>query len=796
MISIKNDGEITIAVGRSKTETKWKNKTMLWSELVEKLSHTTRTPETYQEYKKMSKNDKDRIKDVGGFVGGSLKNGRKKNENIQNRTLITLDIDYAVGDVWASIEMLYDFSIVMYSTHNHSHDNQRLRLVIPLSRPVLPDEYQAISRMVASDLGIDFFDDTTYQPVRLMYWPSTSSDGEYVFKYQDLKWLNPDDILARYTFGWEDISYWPESSRQKAHITSTLKKQGDPLSKPGLIGAFCRTYSISEAIEKFISDIYLPTTRDDRYTYAEGSTSAGVVIYEDKFSYSHHGTDPASMTLCNSFDLIRIHKFKELDESFKEDTPVNKLPSFSAMSEFAAQDKKVIKTINQEKIRQAEMDFDSLPSEEEDWEDKLDMTSKGTVKSTVDNILLIISNHPLLKGKIAYNQFSNRAVVIDKLPWRSSDNMSDWKDSDDAGLRHFLEKYYNISSTKKVDDALMMLFEKNTFHPIKDFFDTLEWDKKQRVETLLIDYLGAEDNSYSRVVIKKMLVAAVARIYNPGTKFDNMLILCGPQGKGKSTFIRYLGKGWYSDSLITVTGKEAYEQLQGNWLLEMAEMNATKKADVEATKHFLSKTEDIYRVAYGRRTTRFPRQCIFFGTSNDNELLRDKTGNRRFWPVDVYINKPSKNVFDDLNEYEVNQIWAEALKLYKNGEPLYLDEKEEEKAIEQQTAHSYESEKTGLITEYLDTPITDDWYSLNIYDRQEYIQGNSFGEKGSVRRDKICTMEIWVELFRGDPKLLQGITSREINDILKSLPGWKRSKSSLSFGKDYGRQRAFIREVN
>ena len=297
---IKYDGQISIATGASANSKTWKNKSINWSDLVKKLSHTTRTPETAAEYKKMSKTEKGRIKDVGGFVGGSLKNGRRLKANVQNRTLLTLDLDYVVGDIWDSVELIYDFSVLMYSTHTHTVDNPRLRLVIPLSRPVLPDEYQAIGRMIANDLGIDQFDDTTYDPERLMFWPSTPSDGDYVFKFQDLEWLNPDEVLQRYPFGWEDISYWPESSRSRAKLNKALKKQEDPLEKKGIIGAFCRTYSITEVIEEFLSDVYVPGKDENRYTYAEGSTTGGVVIYDDKFSYSHHGTDPASNILCNA----------------------------------------------------------------------------------------------------------------------------------------------------------------------------------------------------------------------------------------------------------------------------------------------------------------------------------------------------------------------------------------------------------------------------------------------------------------------------------------------------------------
>lgn len=796
-LKIKYDGSIALATGKSSKAKQWKNRTINWSELVKKLSNTTRTPETVAEYKKMTKSDRDRIKDVGGFVGGTLKNGRRLKTNVANRTLLTLDLDYVEGDIWSSIELLYDFNVVMYSTHTHTADNQRLRLVIPLSRPVLPDEYQAISRMVADDLGIDQFDDTTYDPERLMYWPSTSCDGDYIFKYQDLPWLNPDEVLERFPFGWEDVSYWPESSRARAKLNKTISKQEDPLTKKGIIGAFCRTYSITEAIAEFISDIYIPGTDNTRYTYAEGSTTGGVVIYDDKFSYSHHGTDPASNICCNAFDLIRIHKFGELDEEAKEGTPANRLPSFTKMSEFSASNEKVMETIGKEKMLAAQEDFEQVEEViSTEWLKKLEYTESGKLRSTISNFSLIIENEPLLKEKIAYNEFSNRAVVIGQLPWRKKGNMGDWNDTDDSGLREFIEKYYGISSTAKCADALALSFEKHSFHPIKDYLESLTWDGVERVNTLFIDYLGAEDNSYVRTVARKIIVAAVARVLVPGIKFDNMPVLAGPQGMGKSTIIKKLGKQWYSDSLTTVSGKEAYEQLQGVWILEMGEMMATKKADIEATKHFLSKTEDIYRVAYGRRTSRFPRQCVFIGTTNDREFLRDKTGNRRFWPIDVGINTNTKSVFDDLTQYEIDQIWAEAVELWRAGEKLYLTGEEEKEAKRQQEEHSEESAKAGLIEEYLNKLLPEDWYELSITERRNFIHETEFGEsrEGTIRRDKTCVMEIWVELFSGDPKQLTPMQSREINDILSGIKGWKKYNSKLRFGKSYGIQRAYIRK--
>jgi len=794
---IKYDNPIAVATGKSRKETNWKNKTMQWSQLVEKLSNTTRTPETAAEYRKMSKTDRDEIKDVGGFVGGSLKSGRRKAENVANRSLITLDLDtvkISTKDIWDSITMIDDYSVLLYSTHSHTPESPRLRLVIPLSRPVLGDEYQAIARMIAFDLGIDQFDDTTYEPHRLMYWPSTSADAEYLFQFQDGPFLEPEVVLNRY-IDWKDVSYWPESSRQAIRIAGLIKKQEDPLNKRGVIGAFCRAYSIPEAIDKFIPDVYLATGKDSRYTYAEGSTVGGIIIYEDKFSFSHHGTDPTSGMLCNAFDLIRVHKFSGRDDEAKPDTPVNKLPSFVAMSEFVSADSRVKEIITKDRLDEVMKDFDIEIDEEIDlgWTDKLKY-SKGQLQNTIQNAFVILEHDQFLKGKLAYNDFANRAIVTDKLPW-NREVKRDWKDEDDSGLRHYIEQTYGLISPNKIFDALVLCFREHAYHPVRDYLNSLTWDGVERVDTLLSNYLGAQDSFYTRAVIRKHLAAAVARILRPGIKYDHMLILAGQQGLGKSSFIRILGNDWYNDSLTTVQGKEAYEQLQGSWLMEMGELTATKKADIEAVKHFLSKNEDIYRVAYGKRTSRFPRQCIFFGTSNDKEFLRDKTGNRRFWPVDVGVQNSNKDIFKHL-EKERDQIWAEAKMIYKKGEKLYLEGKELEEAARQQEDHSEESSKTGLILEYLDTFLPDNWYELDMYERRSFIEGGEFSDsiEATMLRTKVSVIEIWCELFKGDPKQLTPIQSREINDILRALKDWERCNSSLRFGTAYGTQRGYIRQ--
>lgn len=799
---IKYDGTLTIATGKSRKELSWKNRELLWSQLVEKLSKTIRTSETYEEYKRMPKSQQDEIKDVGGFVGGTLKGGHRKTDAVVWRQVVTLDADYAKGDIWASVEALLGCGCCIYSTHSHSPEQPRLRLVLPLSRPVSPEEYQAVSRRIAADLGIDFFDDTTYQPHRLMYWPSTAQDGEFVFKYLDEPWLNPDDMLARYP-DWRDPSYWPESSRTKQARKKLADKQGDPLQKPGIVGAFCRAYTIPAAIEKFLSDVYAPAGKD-RYTYIPGSTTGGLVLYDgETFAYSHHGTDPISGLLVNAFDLVRIHKFGELDEEARDGTPTVKLPSYLAMLDLARNDEAVRITIGEERLAEAQTEFGEAEEETEadtKWLLKLETNRKGEYQATIDNILLILENDPRIKGKIALNEFTKGPVILGDLPWHKVENVENgdpWKDSDDAGLRHYIEAIYGISSPAKVNDALAIAQERHKFHPIRDYLDGLKWDKAPRLNRVFIEYLGAEDCDYTETVTRKALAAAVARVYHPGIKFDYMLTLIGPQGIGKSLILKMLGQRWFSDSITTVLGKEAYEQLQGAWIIEMAELTATRKAEVESIKQFISKQEDIYRVAYGRRASRFPRQCVFFGTTNDQEFLRDKTGNRRFWPVEV--GKIKKSLWKDLTKEEIDQIWAEAKTAWEKGEKLWLDPEMEKEAMKRQEKHTEESAKTGLIQEYLNTLLPANWDELDIGARRRYIHGTEFGEspEGTIQRDRVCAMEIWVELFEGDAKQLHPMQAREINDILRRLPGWKPytvGDGRLRFGKIYGKQRAFIRQ--
>ncbi len=799
--NILHNGALEIAIGRSRKETSWKNKEMQWSDLLDKLSVTFRTPETYNEYLSFKKPLQDERKDVGGFIGGYLTKGRRKPENVLHRQLITLDIDYAKADMWEDFTIFYGCAACIYSTHKHSPTSPRLRLILPLDRPVMSDEYVAIARRIAGTIGIEDFDHTGFQPSRLMYWPSTSKDGEYLFECQDGPWLEADKILATYT-DWRDSSEWPVSERYHALVDRAIKKQGDPLEKPGVVGAFCRTYTIGEVIDKFLSDQYEACDIENRYTYKEGSTAAGLVVYDDKYAYSHHGTDPISGKLCNAFDLVRLHKYGLKDEDAREGTPGNKLPSYTEMTSFATSDREVRKQIGHEKLAEAKSDFDEefedtetdKVVEDDEWLAEMDADKKGKYHSTVNNVLLILKNDPKLKGRFAYDLFEHRELATKNLPWRKVTNETRFlTDSDDAGIRCYMEKNWDITGAQKIEDGLDMLMIENAVHPIKDYLNSVEWDGRKRAETLFIDYLGAEDSEYIRAITRKWLVAAVARIFKPGCKFDYMPLLIGEQGLMKSMIADKLGGKWFSDSFYTIQGKEAFEQTQGAWIIEVAELSALKNAEVEATKHFIGKRKDRYRVPFGRRVEEFLRQCVFIGTSNKRRPLKDPTGGRRFWPAMVYDTIPVKNVANDLTQSEIDQIWAEAVHLYGEGEPLFLSKELEEYAKEVQKEHTEQDDRTGMIEQYLETLLPDNWKDLDIYARRAWLQEtDELQPAGTVKRDRVCIAEVWCEVLGGHQKEMTRFNTKDIHDIMQKMSGWKPYKGKLRFGM-YGVQRGYTR---
>lgn len=769
-----------IAYGNSRMEKKWKNNEISWEDFCKRVSTTQTTTETVDEYRKMSKPQQDSIKDVGGFVAGHLKAGRRKNGTVLCRSMLTLDMDHGSADILDELDMFNSHKMCIYSTHKHTPEAPRLRLIMPLTRDVSEDEYPAVARKVAQEIGMDMFDDTTYQPHRLMYWPSTSSNGEYIYRVMDGDIVDPDYYLGLYD-DWRDVSTWPVSSRESEAVKKTASQQADPLTKDGVVGAFCRTYSIRDAIDKFLKDVYEPSAMEGRYDYIPADSSAGVTIIDDKFSYSFHATDPACGQLLNAFDVVRVHKFPDDDPK----------KSFKAMAKFASSDEEVKLLIFKEKQDSAAEDFDE--EDPEAWKKKLEYEDKSLqLKNTLRNLTLILENDPKLKD-IVFNQHLDGMEIKGSVPWKHPSKF--WRDADDAQLISYVDENYGTFSQRNFDIAVAKVTDDRSYHPIREFLQALpEWDKVERVDTLLIDYLGAADNKYVRAVTRKTLCAAACRVLNPGCKFDTMLVLNGSQGIGKSTLIAKLGGEWFSDSLSLndTKDKTAAEKLQGYWILEIGELAGLRKAEVETLRSFLSRQNDIYRASFGKRTTPHPRQCVFFGTTNaESGYLRDTTGNRRFWPVKT-PGGGSKRSWDVTQE-DVLQIWAEVMHYVKAGEKLYLDPEVEALAKAEQREAMESDEREGLVREYLEALLPDNWDDMDTFERRNFLDGTGkadIGKKGTIRRTQVCNMEIWCECFGKERSNLKRADSNELSGILVKL-GWVRLDRKERVA-NYGPQFIFV----
>ena len=797
-----NNDKLAIAIGHSRNSKVWRNKMATWPKLVEKLKKPVITNELSKDYAKASREDRQKIKDVGGYVGGYLSGGRRKVGHVAHRRILTLDLDFAQMDFWDIFKDTFkNTAAVIHITHSHTTDTPKFRLIMPLSRECSSDEYVAVGRTVAGDLNVEYFDPTGFQPHRLMFWPSISNDAVYYFKESKGSFLDVDTVLSRYT-DWSDSSKWPVSSLENDKVKSLTDKQENPENKKGIVGYFCRTFSITDALSTFLEDEYEPTALSNRFTYVKGSTSAGLVVYDDLFAYSHHGTDPTSGLLCNAFDLVRIHLFGNLDNTASHEGSTN-TKSYKAMIDFASKNAVVKKLIAKEKILEVNYDFaefvvdDDEDPEEAEWAIDLEVNNRGEYLSSANNINLILRNDVRLKNNFKYNLFDKHRYVCKAMPWRKIDGLSVIENVDYSGIRNYLESVYGITGSLKIDDALALEFYRNSFHPVKEYLLGLpDWDKTERIKTFLSDYLGCEQSDYSHIIFKIFLLGAIARIKRPGVKFDLVLTLVGTEGIGKSTIGRKLGGSYFSDNFNTIHGQKAFEQLQGAWIMEIAELSAFKKAEQEAVRHYISKQEDIWRPAFGKATEVHKRQCVFFATTNNPFFIQEPDAARRFMPIKV--NK--KNTKKDIHKIpasEVNQIWAEALELHKAGEKIYFDASLEEKAKKQRESYVVTDERLGLIEKYINIPLPENWSTLDLMTRQVYLdEYNPKQHKdGKKQRMYVCVAEIWTECLGKSKQDMTRYNTKDLNNLLRMLPGWSASKSTKNF-KLYGKQRFYERDTN
>jgi predicted P-loop ATPase len=718
------------------------------------------TKETMLEYQNGDRDFKLKAKDQGGFIAGKSTSNQRNAQSIISRNMITLDMDYCPKNI---IEILRDkqdnkkelnFPFFVYSTHSHTPEEPRLRLIVPLKEEITIEKYEPIARAVANIIGIEYFDATTFQINRIMYFPSVSMDGEYIcemFGLDEWNFLDSDEMLDRY------LDYLNIAEFQKPHYISGLSvekiKKGQITSskktKYRIVNAFNTEYTITQAINTFLSDFYVKGKHADRYTYVDGESKDGLVILNDEYAYSHHATDPAQGRLLNAFDIVRIHLFGKQDTDYSEQQHYemyDKSTSFASMVEFIrANATSVMRHMpeiqqldkNQKLYETGEMEVNENSVEAEDWTHTLEYTgtkSDRKPKSNSKNIRVIFERDEKFKDLFYFDSLRDAICFYRTPDWNPEKHKGDMlNDEDDSQIRFYLDSVYQIKGKDLIFDSVVYQASKRRIHPIRTFISQLpEWDGVKRIEEIICKLYDIKPNAFYREASKAWFVGIIQRIMRPGSKFDMILVISGQQGIGKSQFGKSIatldwgGKmgnidtqpNFFGDDELPFDKKDAYEQLGGIMVYELPEFEKYyKKSDASTIKSFVSKTSDKFRRSYGRRVSEYKRQCVFIATTNDNKPLRDRTGNRRFLPFYAGLPKNTSRLYNPeyWNEDIRNQCLAEALYYFDEGfNPMssFSDEAKEiwdnlnEKA-------TIENDSLPIVEMYIDNKFPMNFYDLS-----------------------------------------------------------------------------------
>lgn len=860
------------------------NQTVTWGALMKRLSHVTVTAEKFIDYQRASPDVRNDLKNAPGYwIGAHCADGKRKKSGITERDIMCFDIDNGSlfeGDL---VKMLRDkttaiseYEFFVHSSRSHTSINPRLRLVFLLKEPVSASKYEAFSRILAHKLDPNMrtVDPVSFRLAQMMYLPSCSVDmqDQFIAFRNEGALVDPETILESWSGDWSDPTALPRCPGEEDLRVSAAKAE-NPMEKRGVIGTFCRTYDIYSAIEKFLPDTFYETDYEGsevRYKYANSEGGAGAVVYEDGlFLYSHHGTDPYSDRLLNAWDLVRLHKFGDLDDSARADTPITSMPSYKAMVELASHDPKVKSSRALERFDFSDLDVDTYQNDIEsdiksdsdsepdimadllgeapktapvgglfgamddaavesligaqpkarsdDWVKKLDMTEKNGIKPTSYNLEIILSNDTRLAGAFGYNRLTQGYVQLrdlvspglEPLPL-PKDQVRDVVLSDRhvTWVRMLLDSPTPLDGGKgfdlrmafgEVDAIIKLVADQYAFHPVIDWIESVPWDGTPRIDTFLHRHLKAEDTPYTREVSRLLFLGASARVLEPGHKFDTAIILEGIQGAGKSTFISALANHrWFGELDTDLSDRrKTVEQLSGMWFVEIPELSAFSKREVEEIKAFISTQRSQVRAAFARNAEMFERQCIMMGSTNKDTYLSDATGNRRFLPVRV----PPGTEIDNLAVWsEAQQAHAEAMHIIKEMRrrtprsvmenlPLMLSKDIREDAAEEvamRVMDDFEQLMSDRIERWANMPVPVSTIVNELgLDESWLVDGDPMAVRNWIQLDTI-----WISALGRSAKDFDNKASFTISRIMGTAPQWRRAGRKIINGS---RARGYFR---
>ena len=761
--------DLDLTVIQSRVSKKWFPLTMSWEEFV----NNTQEPSTE--------------KDCGAYMAGKASSTSRKDSHVEYRSMVTLDADNAEPDLPARVERL-GLTALVHSTYNHTPDKPRYRVIIPLKGPGLTEEgYPRVARGLMEALGKDQFDKTCEQAKRIMFWPSAPSPDQYeVYSYEGES-ATAEGLL--HTFG----GFSPEPEHKRG-------PKCDPHKLPGVIGAFNRLYDMGRAVEEF--NLPYEQVGENRWKYIHAKSVGGVCVYPDGYVYSNHVSDPAGGRALCMFDLVAIHMFGHLDE--EAGTPLNTAPKDRLCIQKAMEEFVELQDVKREMVG---LNIESFGEDEEqtkpDWVSKLRIHPKtGQTLDVAYNWNLFKAHDPVLSG-LAYNVMNQATVTCRDFPWRKvtpgkNDQLTN---ADRAEISSYIQCTYNMRRPPKeqINDVIDMVAQDHAFHSVEEYLEGLEWDGVSRIET----WLPGEVNDYKRSVARLVGVQAVARALNPGVKVDNCLILAGGEGLGKSWFIERMARGWTCTlgQIDRGSVRETIMIMSRSWVAVADEGHSLKKADADSMKSFITRTHDEVRRPYARETEVLPRRQVIWGTTNDPAFLRAQEGNRRF----LIVNVTEKLDFDKYTSEYVDQVWAEAVHIWKESRAKYgvegnpalrLNDEEEAVARSVREEATEEQPLVGLIQDYLDKPVPDGWENMPVDDRimwlREFEQGLEC-RPGTHRIKRVCTLEIWRVLLGNTKGKPSRVDSLEIAEALRQIPGWESSGAKRSRFPFFGQQRFFSR---
>lgn len=725
----------------------WEQSTVSWEDILEWVHHPANR------------------KDAGNYLLGTLRATTEQHSStsspctalhrrkgaVVSRSAITLDVDHPDPDFMRRVKAL-GITLVVHTTYSSTPDSPRYRIIAPTSRGLQPDEYVTACRALMERLGVDQFDPTTDEPWRYMFMPAAQRPEWYMFEEVDAVLLDPDTLLAEFE---PDLSSkpFPRLGRNKR----------DPLELDGVVGAFNRAYcDLSLLIEEY--ELPYESAGADRWHLVGARSMAGMGPVAPNIYYSHHSSDPAGGKACSAFDLVRLHRFAELDEGSPPQTPVNRLPSHLAMCELATSDPRVTAEI-------VGADFDADLSDVDQahsWRLDLRLAPRtGKVLDVIGNWDLIRANDPVFTG-LRLNEMTSAVETSADLPWRSLEYGGEtFSRVDRAALALYLEREYNVRLARFfVDELVDTTAQEHFYNPLRDYLESLHWDGTPRVETCLP---GVSPTDYTRLVARKSLVAAVARVLNPGVKWDHSLVLYGPEGLGKSWWVEKMSRG-YSAPLGSISQKDTLLAMQRSWIMIADEGHSMRKTDADVLKEFLTRSSDVFRAPYDRESMAHPRHCVIWSTTNDETFLRRQEGNRRF--LIVHCSLPVD--FDALTDEYVGQVWAEAVELYRAGEALYLVTEESKTARNARERYVEEDALLGVIEEFLSMRVPEGWDEMSPDARRIWRSNRADGivAEGTEEQTQTCSAQIWVEALGrrfGDHRRADLL---EIASALRRVPGW------------------------